>query len=247
LIRLEQHGPVVAAVLSRPDRRNALTPEMLDRLKALCGSLPTGSRSLVLAGEGPVFCSGFDLALCQAHPDGSAMRALLTGLYEAISTLRDLPIPVVAAVQGAAIAGGCALLGGADFVISHPQARFGYPVVAIGVSPAVSAPFLRNAIGDGAMRELLLDPTLITGAEAHRLGLVYECVASADAVLPRALALAAELAAKPPGAIRATRGWLREIEAALLPIPAERGLDVSRSLTGGTEEQDRLSKLAPRG
>src|SRR5690606_31084299 len=90
-------------------------------------------RALLLRGEGPVFCAGFDLDACRHDP--LAMRALLTGLSATILALRTCPCPVVIAAQGAAIAGGCALLGGADFVVTDAQARFGYPVTLLGISP----------------------------------------------------------------------------------------------------------------
>lgn len=247
MIRIESEGPVATLLLDRPQRRNALTPEMLAHLIELAGSLPETVRALILAGEGPVFCAGFDLKLCKESPDGAVMRALLSGLYGAISGLRDLPIPVVAAVQGAAVAGGCALLGGADFVVSHAEATFGYPVVALGISPAVSAPFLTMSVGGGAVRERLLDSGLISGREAARLGLVTECLANPADVRLRASSLAAMLAEKPPGAIRATRGWLRTIERAAGRLPEDNGLAVSAGLAGTLEERDRLAALFGRG
>ncbi len=239
LVLAESSGPVAVIRLNRPAQRNAMTPDMLDELIAAAGRLPASTRCLIVAGEGRVFCAGFDLALCQAHPDGSVMRALLSGLSRAITVLRELSVPVVVAAHGAAIAGGCALLGGADIVVADRAAKFGYPVVRLGVSPAVSAPFLGGAIGSGRARERLLDPSLIDGEEAHRVGLVHELVESPEEVLPRARAIAQMLADKPRGALAATRAWLFELEG--LGSAPRRALDVSLSLAGGDEEQARLA------
>lgn len=239
LVRVDAAGAIVTFVLDRPAQRNAMTPGMLDELIGAAGALSNSTRCVVLAGEGKVFCAGFDLALCQANPDGSVMRSLLTGLSRAIIVLRGLSVPVVIAAHGAAIAGGCALLGGADIVVADRAAKFGYPVTRLGVSPAVSAPFLAGAIGDGRTRERQLDPSLIDGAEAHRIGLVHELVDAPEHVLPRAHAVAETLAAKPPGAISATREWMREIEP--LGSGPEQALNTSLSLAGGAEERERLA------
>ena len=242
MIRAEHEGGITRLVLSRPDKRNALTPHMLDTLRAHASDAAR-SGAVVLCGEGPVFCAGFDLGMCAEAPDGSAMRALLTGLSGVIRALRDLPIPVVAAVQGAAIAGGCALLGGADIVVCDRRAKLGYPVLRIGVSPAVSDPFLRLAVGDGPCRTRLLDPDLITGEQAARLGLVHDLVDRPEDVTPRALDWARTLAGKPREAFSATKAWLREIESI---TTADRALEASLALTGSDEEQRLLAAAARR-
>lgn len=237
-IRLEVTGPVAALLLCRPDQRNALTPEMLAEFNRALGAIPSAARCLLLAGEGAVFCAGFDLSLCHAHPDGSVMRVLLRGLSEAVAALRALPIPVVIGAQGAAIAGGCALLGGADFIVADSGAKFGYPVTRLGVSPAVSAPFLAQSIGPGRARERLLDPTLIDGVEALRIGLVHRLVDQPDQVRQAARAEAVALCEKPQEALRATRRWLDELSG--LGPWRGRALAASQSLAGSPEERSRI-------
>lgn len=264
------HGDILELSLARPDKRNALTPDMLTTLRdhlAACAALtsavlapdahhqragaspprrselphsPTLSsptnplRVLLLSGQGPAFCAGFDLSLCKDHPDGSVMRALLSGLHDCIAALRSLDIPVVIAAHGSAIAGGCALLGGGDIILTNTQAKIGYPVPRLGVSPAVSAPFLRDLTHDGNARSCLVENTLIDGRAALRLGLAHECLDTVEAVHPRALAIAADLASKPATALAPTKRWLAEIA----PIPnPDRGLQASLSLTGGEEER----------
>lgn len=245
MIRVELRDHIAFIALDRPEKRNALTPEMLASLQtAIRQSQRAHARVIVLHGTGPVFCAGFDLSLCKEHPDGSVMRALLTGLSESVAALRDQPLPVVIAAQGAAIAGGCALLGGADFIVTDHGAKIGYPVAKLGVSPAVSAPFYRLLAGDGPARERMLDTRLISGKDACALGVATDLVANPEEALPRAAAIASDLAAKPQAALAATRALLREIS----PVDAWPALSVSLSLTGGEEERKLLPLAwAPRG
>lgn len=239
MIRVERDGHVAILYLARPDKRNALTPEMLASLVSATAQIhATDARVILLTGEGPAFCAGFDLSLCEAAPDGAVMRALLTGLTHVIQALRDQPRPVVIAAHGAAIAGGCALLGAADFSFTNDDAKLGYPVVRLGISPAVSAPFLRLLVGDGHARERLLYPRLLSGRDAAAIGLVTHALAQPQDVLPAARALADELAQKPPHALAATRAWLSEIER--LGDSPWKALKASLALTGGSEERRML-------
>lgn len=239
MIRVEHDGRVARIVLARPDKRNALTPDMLGALRAGAAEAAGTAGALVLCGEGAVFCAGFDLVMCRDAPDGSVMRALLAGLSEVIEVLRALPVPVVVAAHGAAIAGGCALLGGADVVVADRAAKIGYPVVRIGVSPAVSAPFLRLAVGNGRCRVRQLDPGLVSGVEAARLGLVHELVDQPEGVGLRAAEIARALADKPAHAYAATKAWLNEVDG--LGASPARALNVSLALAGSTEEQRLLN------
>ncbi|MCB9841016.1 MAG: enoyl-CoA hydratase/isomerase family protein [Phycisphaeraceae bacterium] len=252
MIRLERRGHLRIITLARSERRNALTPQMVDRLLALVTASQGECRGLVLLGEGPTFCAGFDLALCAADAEGRTMRRLLSGLSGVVRAMRALPAPVVVGVQGGAIAGGCALLAGADLVVADRGARLGYPVVRIGVSPAVSASTLAGAVGTGPTRRLQLDPGLIDAAEAARLGLVHEIVSDPGDVPKRALELAEGLAGKPPEAMAATKAWCLDVEAALASATGagspgdarhDAALAASLGLVGGPEEA-RLLPLA---
>lgn len=251
MILSHDHNQVRVITLARPDRRNALTPAMLDELHGAVLAVtlaPGNARALVLAGQGPMFCAGFDLALCEADPTGSTMRRLLAGLSQTIRTLRALPFPVVLAAHGGAIAGGAALLAAADLTITDRAAKFGYPVHRLGVSPAVSAASLSDRIGPGATRRLQLEGPLIPAPEALALGWVHEIVDNPDHVLSRALDHAAAFTAKPPDALRATRAWLDEIESAASPTQNTRhdaGLATSLSLVTSLEERALLRVPAP--
>ena len=242
MIRVEKHGLVSIVSLNRPDKRNAMVPAMLDELDAKIKECAIDARALVILGEGKSFCAGFDLKQCVNDPSGETMRALLTGLSTVVQTMRALEIPVVLGVHGAAVAGGCAMLGGVDIVVADAQAKLGYPVVKIGVSPAVSAAFMMGSISVGAVRNRLLDTELISGSDALRIGLVHELVAERDGVRARSIEIAEGLTSKPGSGVGATKAWLNEITAAMTDN-AERGLEASLSLTGSIEEQERLQAL----
>ena len=171
------------------------------------------------------------------------LRELLSGLSRAILALRAAPQPVVIAALGAAIAGGCALLGGADYVVTDACAKIGYPVTRLGISPAVSAPFVLPHVGPAAARARLLDSTLIDGREALRIGLAHECLASAAEATARAEQIAAELAAKPTIGLRATKQLLDELDGTNPTGAAERALGVSLGLVGSAEQAERLTQL----
>ena len=242
--RTEQEGRWLASImLHREAKRNALTPSMLTELTAAVLRAGEVGDAILLGGDGPVFCAGFDLEMAQSSPDGAVLRLLLSGLSDACRALRRHDRPVVIAAQGAAIAGGCALLGGADIVVSDRHATLGYPVVKLGISPAVSVPFLRLGVGDGQARCRTLRPETFPGEEAHRIGLVHELVDEPSAVLDRARTLAWELAQKPAEAIRATKAWLGRLEETDQNAAIDAALEASLGLTGGAEERERLGTL----
>jgi enoyl-CoA hydratase/carnithine racemase len=245
MITVEQHGAVLEIRLARPEKRNALTPEMFARLTSETEIDKIDyetCRALMLSGEGAVFCGGFDLQLCLDQL--GTLGELLMQLGLLVQRMRILSIPVVVAAHGAAIAGGCALLSGADYVVTNDESKIGYPVVPLGISPAVSAATLRLAVGDGWCRERLLDPALISGREAVRIGLAHESVQRAEEVRPVALERARGLAEKPAPAIRQTKRWLREIEETLGPEEAgRRSLMASLAIADKAEQQERLARL----
>jgi len=245
--RLDHAGPTFAGVaeivLDRPDKRNALTPAMLDTLCERIEALDADEsvRALVLRGEGKVFCAGFDLSLCPSDP--KALPAMLTGLSRAVRFLRRARFPVVVGAHGAAIAGGCALLAGADLVVGDRRARYGYPVVTLGISPAVNAPLLLRAIGDRHTRAHSLDPALFDGDEGKRIGLLDLCVEIPEDVTPRAQLEAARFAQKPPHALAVTKRWLNEIESSLDDTEFDTALQASLSIAGSEEERTRVAAL----
>ena len=237
---------VAEIVLDRPDKRNALTPAMLEEVTSLAGEISADDaiRAVVLRGEGPVFCAGFDLELCR--DDETALPALLRGLSAAIRALRRCRHPVVVAAHGAAVAGGCALLGGGDVVISHRSAKLGYPVLRLGISPAVNAPSLRPALTGAELRRRLLVPDLFSGEVARRIGLVHKLVDGPEDTIARAQVDAGRLAEKPPEAVRTTKRWLNELDGSLDDRAFEEALAASLDLAGSDEQQARLDAALKR-
>jgi methylglutaconyl-CoA hydratase len=243
-VRLPPPGTRLAEiVLDRPEKRNALTPGMLRDVRQRLAELEHDDavRAIILRGEGKSFCAGFDLDLCRENSD--ALRDLLTELSLAIRALRRSPKPIVVAAHGAAIAGGCALLAGADIVVTHNDAKLGYPVVLLGISPAINAPLFRAAVGTSAARRHLLDPSIFDGRHAREIGLATLCVELAEDVVPRAHIEADALAKKPPAAFATTKRWLNEIEGSADDAQLDAALQASLDLVGSPEERKLLERM----
>ena len=206
-------GRVATISLSHAAKRYALDADAIraleERLVEARGAVDARcSDVVILRGEGAHFCAGFDLARCAEEP--RRVEELLVGLSACVAHLRAIDAPVVARVQGAALAGGCALLTGCDFVVAAHDAQLGYPVHRIGISPAVSIPTLMSRMGPAA-RALVLSNDIIDGKTALARGLATHAVAyeMLDAEVD---ALVARLLAKGPLAMRETKRWMRAIE-----------------------------------
>ena len=215
IVKLGFEDSIATIVLNDPKRRNAMSIAMFDALDdALSNVAPRSDvHVLLLRGNGKAFCSGFDLAA--AIDDPTLMKQYIDRLSTTIRTLRRLPQVVVAAVHGAAIAGGCAMVSACDIVIASATAKFGYPVHKIGVSPAVNIPTLQQAIGPGAARSLLMGGELIDGATAHSQGLVHHLADDDEAVLAKAISMCQRLTEQSPQALRVTKHWLNELDGSL--------------------------------
>ena len=142
---------------------------------------------------------------------------------------------------GAAIAGGCALLGGADLVISHAEAKLGYPVLRLGISPSVNAPALRPALTDAELRRRLLAPDLFSGTDARRIGLVHLLVDTPEDVVPRAQIEASRFAQKPPEAVAIIKRWLNDLDGSMDDAVFDEALAVSVGLAGSDEQRALLA------
>ncbi len=210
-IRVDDEGSVRTITLHRPERRNALTQEMIRELtKAVVHTAESHTvRVLILTGAGDGFCSGLDLSELQKISSQSEdeQRADSWFLANLFRLLYECPKPTIAAVQGAAVAGGMGLATICDFTLAAADARFGYPEVRIGFIPAIVSAFLKRQVGDKQLRDLLLTGRLIDADEAHRLGLVTSIVED-QSVLQAAAALAATLLKNSPASLAATKRLL---------------------------------------
>jgi methylglutaconyl-CoA hydratase len=206
-ILVAEDAGIRTITLNRPERRNAMTPEMQSELiAAMKEAAASDCRVVVLRGAGDAFCSGLDLTALQGMNDKSAAdyRADAERVATLFRTLYELPKPTIAAVHGAAIAGGTGLATICDFTLAVPAAKFGYTETRIGFVPAIVSAFLALQIGDKRSRDLLLTARLFDAAEAHRLGLVNE-VLLPDALDERVRTLAQGLIANSPEALGATK------------------------------------------
>jgi len=177
-------GAVALVTLNRPEKRNALNDELVAGLKgALRDADSRGSvRAVVLTGAGADFCSGADLSALRKISEGSATDNLedAQSLMELYSLVRRVRVPVVAAVRGRALAGGCGLATACDIVLASASARFGYPEVKIGFVPAMVMAILRRNVSEKRAFELITRGAEISAAEAERLGLVNQVFEDAD-------------------------------------------------------------------
>jgi methylglutaconyl-CoA hydratase len=206
-INVEDQASIRTITLNRPERRNAMTPQMQQELIAAFEAVAVdGCRVLVLRGAGDAFCSGLDLQALQdtggnaaSSPEADAER-----IAKLFRTLYELPVPTIAGVHGPAMAGGAGLAILCDFTLAIPTAKFGFPEVRIGFVPALVSIFLSLQIGDKRTRDLLLTGRQFDAAEAHRLGIVNEIVAP-EALTERLESLARTLVSNSPESLAATK------------------------------------------
>jgi methylglutaconyl-CoA hydratase len=207
-VLITESAGIRTLTLNRPDRRNALTPEMQRDLIAAFEDAGNSSstRVLILTGAGDAFCAGLDLSGLQALQNKTALELSEDAhrIARIFRTLYELPIPSIAAVNGHAIAGGTGLATLCDFTYAIPMAKFGYSEVRIGFVPALVSAYLTLQIGEKRARDLLLTGRLFLADEAQRLGLVNEVVAPED-LAERVQAQAQLLAQNSPASLRATK------------------------------------------
>ena len=233
---------IATITLNRPDKRNALSLELLTALRERIDQLAARPEYSVciLTGAGPTFCAGMDLKAVLKEP-GAPLR-LLSAIAELTIALRNLPAVTLARVNGAAIGGGCGLVAVCDFAVTHPDAKLGYPEVDLGVCPAVVAPWLVQALGAGRARRVLLEGGTMSGLRAYELGLVSEVVAP-DQLDAAVKARAERLAQAGPHAMRATRKLLNSMGQAELEALVRKGAHISAEVIAGEEAQRCLSKI----
>lgn len=198
LLSLEMRDGVALVTLQRPEKRNALSIELrfelADAFAGLAGD--DGVGCAVLTGAGTAFCSGMDTS--QFGGDRAHRERLVESSLAAFGAVARFPRPLLAAVNGPAVAGGFALALHCDLRIASPEASFGFPELPRGIPPSYAA--ARAVLPEPLARELVLTGRRLDAAEALDAGLVSEVV-EAEALLPRALERAGEIAARPHGVL----------------------------------------------
>ncbi len=242
-------------LLNRPEKRNALTPQLIEELTEALVSFAGShsSRVVIITGAGSAFCAGLDLEHLRTMPLAPGEPATENYTHDAqriatlLTTLYSLPKPSIAAVNGPAIAGGMGIATLCDFTLAVPEAKFGYTEVRIGFIPAVVAAFLRTQLGEKSSRDLLLTGRIISSEEAQRLGLVTRIVAEPE-LMHEARDLAARVMRNSPAAISATKRLLgrfsdrhlpQDIEAAILAsVEARSSADFHEGVSAFLEKRE---------
>jgi methylglutaconyl-CoA hydratase len=251
-IQLAEVAGVSTITLNRPEKRNAINFQLVSEILAALDEIEqSATQVVILTGAGTAFCAGLDLEelkalLGKTHAqnveDSERMAHFFRRLY-------DYPKPTIAAVNGAAIAGGTGLATMCDFTLAIPDARFGYTEVKIGFVPAIVSSILVWQVGHKIARDLLLSGRRFSATEAHRYGLVNEIV-EPEKLMERAHELAAELKQNSPSSMRATKKLINGFIAAQLDQQIAQAIEDNASIrtTGDFREgiSSFLEKRPPR-
>jgi methylglutaconyl-CoA hydratase len=242
LVRYEVRPPAVVLTLARPDKRNALSRALIAELDAAVrrAADDPAARCVILTGEGPAFCAGMDL---------DELRSTLTEaagiiwneaqrLAELFDRIYSLPKPTIAAVNGAAVAGGAGLVTVCDLAVSVPTAKFGYPEVRRGLVAAMVLPHLLRHVGERCARYLLLTGELIDADDAAALGLINQVV-GATGLMDTALSWARACAEGGPQALATTKDLLKRFSPHALSV--EEGARASAAPRLGNECREGLA------
>ncbi|MDX2117376.1 MAG: enoyl-CoA hydratase/isomerase family protein [Planctomycetota bacterium] len=231
---------VATLTLCREEARNAMSLDLLDALHAKVDEVAARAdiSVLVITGAGKAFCAGMDLKA--VLEDNALALRLLMSLADLTVKIRTLPMVTVARVNGAAIGGGCGLTCVCDVAITHADAKLGFPEVDMGVCPAVVAPWLVRKVGAGRARRVLLMGGLMSGAEAHALGMVDHLAADLATLDATVDGVVKHLAAAGPHALKATKKLLNELDGSLDQSIVREGARLSAHVLSTPETQTAL-------
>lgn len=226
----ELRDGIARITLNRPEKRNALDREVIAELKSVfsASASDAASRVVLLTGAGADFCSGADLA----NLETTAQNSLLDNLADARATadlflaMRNHPRPVVAAVQGRALAGGCGIATACDIILAAESAQFGYPEVNIGFVPAMVMAILRRSVSEKAAIELVVTGEPVSASRAHELGLVHRVFADQE-FSSKVEAYVAKLAAKSASAIMLSKRLLYNMDSMSFEAALQAGVEIN--------------------
>lgn len=215
VLRVERSGAVARVTLTRPEVRNTFNPELIDALRDtfdhLRGEPLAKLRAVVLSGEGKAFCAGADIEwqLNARDLEMEENEADVRRLQEMLATIDNCPVPVVAAVHGAALGGGMALCCVADITLATADAIFGFTEVKLGLIPAAISPFVLPRVGEGPARALFLTGERFGSERALRIGVVSEVLPDQAALDARVRAILKEIGTAAPEAARNAKAMIR--------------------------------------
>ena len=225
-LQLETYGHLATITLNRPDKRNAISIHMIAELQAALDEIEKSqTRVVILTGTGKAFCAGIDLDYLQAIGKQSAAENQEDSkrIAKMFRKIWSYSRPLIAAVNGHALAGGCGIATLCDFTLSVPEAKFGYTEVKIGFLPAIVSVFLTRQVGEKRARDLLLTGRLVDAQEARELGLVNEII-PADKLMERAHELADTILAASPSSITRAKHLLVSAAVASVDHDLERAV-----------------------
>lgn len=223
-------GSVARITLNRPDKRNALNDELIGGIKL--GLNDAGQddavRVVLITGAGQDFCSGADLSALRKISEASITENAndARSLFELFVLMRQLSVPVVAAVHGRALAGGCGLASAADLVLATQSARFGYPEVKIGFVPAMVMAIAKRNVSEKQAFELLMRGGEITAQRAYEIGLVNQVFAD-DTFGTEVENYVSAFVKMSKSAVALCKGLLYQIDGLSFREALETGVDVN--------------------
>ncbi len=236
---IEHRTDRVVARLNRPDKRNAIDREMIDALHVLCAELEAAPRTLILTGAGEDFAAGADIAQLRTRRAEDAHRGINA---MAFIRIHDLPMPVIAALDGYALGGGAELAYAADIRLATTRLRIGNPEPNLGIMAAAGATWrLREIVGEGLASEMLLTGRSLDADEARAAGLISS-IHSPEELMDAAHAIADRIAAADPLAVRHTKTALHAPRDA---PPAIDG-DLQAELFESPEKMRRMTEFLQR-
>ena len=240
-VLIERRADRVIATLHRPDKRNAIDLAMVEALHDVCTELEDRPRILILTGAGGVFAAGADIAQLRARRADDARKNINAALFIRV---HELPMPVIAALDGYALGGGAELAYAADIRIATPSLRIGNPEVGLGILAAAGATWrLPALVGEALAAEMLYTGRALTADEALAAGLITG-IHAADALMDAAHAIADRIGTNDPLAIRHTKTALRAPRAEHPRIDSE----LQAELFESPEKMRRMTEfLAQRG
>lgn len=215
VLRVERIGMVAHVTLTRPEVRNTFNAELIASLRTTFERLrnegPDRLRAVVLRGEGKAFCAGADIEwqLNARELEMKENEADIRRLQEMLATIDNCPVPVVAAVHGAALGGGMGLCCVADITLATADTIFGFTEVKLGLIPAAISPFVLQRIGEGPARALFLTGERFGAQRALAIGVVSEVFPDADALDARVDAILDEVATAAPESVRNAKVMIR--------------------------------------
>lgn len=216
ILRQEDRGQVRVLTLNRPQSRNALSDELIAALhQAILTASEDGTRVLIIAAEGTVFCAGHDLREVRAKSGLEQYRDLFTRCSEMMLAITRAPIPIIAAVQGTATAAGCQLVATCDLAVASESAKFATPGVHIGLFCSTPMVPLSRNVGRKQAMQMLLTGDALNAEDAVSAGLINEAVPAAE-VLTRSLQIAEQIADKSPLTLKIGKeAFYRQLEMGL--------------------------------